>query len=167
MKPRLQYERLLPEHLDQLVGVLLSPAVYEHLEDHLPSLTEFKRGLERAMAGPPPEQRDQIWLNYLVRQAETGQMLGRLEATIHDGLAEVAFLFDPSHWGKGYAREGLAWLHARLGSDHGISRFWATTVPANWRSQKLLLASGYRQIHGQAPRLLSFELGDLVFFRAD
>lgn len=34
-------------------------------------------------------------------------MLGRLEASLHDFIAEVAFLCSPKHRGKGFASEFL------------------------------------------------------------
>lgn len=90
-------------------------------------------------------------------------MVGRLEATLHDSIAEVAILFSPKHWGKGFAREALAWLHGEVQAKHEITSFWATTVPANTRCQALLLRTGYQQVHSGAPPLYSFETGDLVF----
>ena len=90
-------------------------------------------------------------------------MLGRLEATLHDSIAEVAFLFGPNYWGKGYASEALEWLHAEIQGSYGIANFWATTVPENSRCQALLHRSGYKQVLAGTPSLYSFEKGDLVF----
>ncbi|WP_308504504.1 GNAT family N-acetyltransferase [uncultured Actinomyces sp.] len=78
----------------------------------------------------------------------SGQMLGRLEATVHDGLAEVAFLFGPGHWGHGHAQQGLVWLQAEVSRRCGVHDFWATTVPANQRCQRLLLRCGYAAVTG-------------------
>jgi GNAT superfamily N-acetyltransferase len=163
MTGRVFIEPLRVEQLDELAGVLLQPAVYEHIEDGLPTINDFKLSLSRALAGPPDQAAGQTWLNYLVRHADTNVMLGRLEATAHDSLAEVAFLFDPSHWGKGYATEGLLWLHAEVRRTCNVSTFWATTVPANFKCQALLLRCGYVQVIGSIPHLLSYAPGDLVF----
>lgn len=160
---RLRLEPLAESHLDELASVILHPLVYEHIEDHVPPLEEFKLGLARAIAGPGQNNDGQVWLNYLVRHGDTGAMLGRLESTLHDSIAEVAFLFGPEHWGKGYACEGLAWLHAEIARQHAITSFWGTTVPANGRCQALLRRSGYSQVHGPLPALLSYAPGDFVF----
>lgn len=90
-------------------------------------------------------------------------MVGRLEATLHHSLAEVAFLFSPSCWGRGYAREGLVWMHHEIQQSYGINSFWATTEPANTRCQALLRRSGYRLVPTGAPLLYSLEAGDLAF----
>jgi RimJ/RimL family protein N-acetyltransferase len=163
MITRLHYEPLKASHLDELSPVLRSAEVYAHIEDSVPPLDEFKLSLIRAIAGPGSNSSDQTWLNYLVRDAHTSEMLGRLEATVHDSIAEVAFLFSPAHWGKGYAHEALVWLHTEVSQCSNISGFWATTVPANLRCQALLLRSGYRQVPEASTPLFSYEPGDLVF----
>lgn len=155
-------EPLRAEHLAELATQLRHPQVYEHIGG-MPSLEDFVRDREIALRGPGPAAPDERWLNFLVREASTHQMLGRLEATVHDSIAEVAFLFGPQHWGKGISGQALAWLHGEVQGTCGIASFWATTIPANTRCQALLLRAGYRPVHSGAPRLYSFDEGDLVF----
>jgi RimJ/RimL family protein N-acetyltransferase len=160
----LRYEPLLEAHLPELAAVLRHPAVYEHIGGEVPSLDEFVLGLSRAIAGPPPHLAGETWLNYLVRDAATGEMLGRLEATIHDNIAEVAYLFGPAHWGKGYAVQALAWLHGEIARVSGVTEYWAAVLPANSRSQALLRRLGYVEVPvPAAPQLFSYDDGDLVF----
>ncbi len=161
--PRLRCEPLVIGHLDELAGVLLHPQVYAYLGESPPSVEVFKLGLSRALQGPGPSAVGQMWLNYLVRAADSGDMLGRLEATVHDGLAEVAFLFAPQHWGRGLATEGLLWLHGEIAKVSGMSAFWATTVAQNTRCQALLGRCGYVAAQLPAFGLLSYDAGDLVF----
>jgi RimJ/RimL family protein N-acetyltransferase len=167
MTSRLHIEALRIEHLPALEQALRHEAVYAHIGGRVPTLEQFTRGLTRALAGPPAERTGERWLNYLVREAGTGRVLGRLEATVHAGHAEVAFLFDPSVWGRGYATEGLAWLHAELARVAGPVPCWATTVPDNRRCQALLQRAGYRAVPAaEAPHLSSYDDGDLVFLRS-
>lgn len=161
---RLLIEQLRVEHLEELATRLRHPEVYAHLGG-LPSLEAFVRDREIALQGPGPGAGTERWLNFLVRERSTQQMLGRLEATLHDAIAEVAFLFDPKYWGKGFAGEALAWLHGEIQENYGIARFWATTAPANIRCQALLLRAGYRRVEAGVPVLYSFEQGDAVFYR--
>lgn len=162
MSPELHFEPLRPADLDELATVLLHPAVYEHIEGTLPSTREFKLRLQRAIAGPGEATNDERWLNYLVRDT-TGAMVGRLEATVHHGLAEVAFLFGPQYWGRGFATAGLRWLHEELARSIAITEFWATTTLANVRSQKLLQRCGYEQTEAPPHPLYSYDPGALVF----
>ncbi|HMM87156.1 MAG: GNAT family N-acetyltransferase [Gammaproteobacteria bacterium] len=164
--PPIRVESLRVEHLPRLAAVLRHEAVYEHIGGEVPSLDDFVLGLGRALAGPPPSRPRERWLNYLLCDAHTGRMVGRLEATVVPGRAEVAFLVDPALWGRGYARAGLAWLHDEVVRVAGVVEFWATTVPANTRCQALLRRSGYAEVApASAPALASYEPGDLVFRR--
>ncbi len=160
--PRLQIEQLRKEHLSELADHLRQSAVYEHIGG-TPSLEDFILDRERALQGPGQSAPSEHWLNFLVRERETNQMLGRLEATLHHSIAEVAFLFSPTCWGRGFAHEALAWMHNHIQQLYGIASFWATTVPENTRCQSLLCRSGYTQVRAGVPVLYSYEAGDLVF----
>ena len=128
--PRLQIQELRAEHLAELAVQLRHPAVYEHIGG-VPSLEDFILDRERALRGPSGAASNEHWLNFLVREQASRQMVGRLEATLHHSIAEVAFLFSPSCWGRGFAFEALAWMHDEIQRSTGIASFWATTVPEN------------------------------------
>ena len=160
----LHVEPLALGHLEELAGVLLRPEVYAYIEDSLPPLDEFMLGLKRALDGPKLGS-GQLWFNYLMRDARTGTMLGRLEATVHDEVAEVAVLLAPAHWGKGYASQGLKWLQNQVRETCAVQSFWATTVPKNERCQALLRHNGYVLADPPWPTLFSHDAGDLVFER--
>ncbi len=164
--PLITVEPLCLEHLPELAAVLAHPAVYQHIGGDVPTLDELARGLAIALAGPPAGRPNERWLHYLMREPESGRMIGRLEATVVPGCAEVAFLVTPTLWGRGYASAGLSWLHAELARTTGHREFWAATVPANTRCQSLLLRSGYLPVPpSQAPALASYEAGDQVFHK--
>lgn len=157
----LRIDALTLRDLDALEALLRNQAVYEHIGG-APNSERFRLATTRALAGPPADRPQERWLNFAVRDASSGDLLGRLEATVHDGLAEVAFLFGPQHRGRGLATQGLQWLHTQLA---GLP-LWATTVPANTRCQALLLRCGYRVVDpASAPRLYSHDPGDLVLTR--
>lgn len=159
---QLHFEPLRAAHLKELANVLLHPEVYEHIEPEVPSIEDFTIGLERAIAGPQVSGIDERWLNFLVRES-SGLMVGRLEATVHHDLVEVAFLFGSQYWGRGFASAGLRWLHNELANATGITDFWATTTRENLRSQKLLQRCGYESANLPASPLYSHEPGDLIF----
>lgn len=162
MRTHLFIEQLRAEHLPELAIYLRVPEVYEHIGG-VPSHQDFVLDREIALLGPSSAESTELWLNFLVREQATSHILGRLEATLHDSIAEVAFLFDPKHWGKGFASEALTWLHTHVRDTYGIVDFWATTVPANARCRELLLRTGYQPIKAGAPVLYSYDEGDLVF----
>lgn len=159
-------EPLQVAHLDALATVLRHPAVYRHIGGEVPSLADFHLGLTRAMAGPTASQTGQVWLNFLVREQPEGALLGRLEATVHDGLAEVAFLFGPQYWGHGYATRGLDWLCQSLLERPDCNQLWATTLPENTRCQALLSRCGFEDGYARRPPVLfTYDEGDRVYCR--
>jgi len=161
---RLIFQPLALNHIEELGALLLNEAVYEHIGGSPPGMEDFRLGMRRVLAGPPPHRAGEEWINHAVRLRGNGVLLGRLEATVHDGIAEVAFLFGPEHWGMGYATEGLLWLTKLLLSRPDSPRLWATTLPANQRCQALLRRCGYVLASTDHPeRLLSYDDGDLVF----
>lgn len=163
MSTDLVIEPTTAAHIAELAAVLHDERVYQHIGG-LPPLQEIERWLAGAITGPPPSRATEQWLNFAVRHARSGEMLGRLEATVVGANAEVAFVFGPAHWGTGYATKGLQWLHEHLRRHWAPEAFWATTVPANLRCQALLLRSGYEPFDPvAAPALTSYDPGDMVF----
>jgi len=166
MNAKTSYLPLTVSDVEELVPVLHCEEVFAFIGG-MPSRDDFTLGLRRAIKGPGLKSVDQHWINYAVRFTETGELIGRVEATIHDNLAEVAFLFSPAVWGHGYATEGLLWLHNHLRAHHSISTLCATTHPKNARSGALLRKLGYTLAVTQGlPLLYSYDEGDLVFLRS-
>lgn len=161
---RLSYERLGVEHADGLAKALCDPRVWEFIEEKCPTPAELTATFARLSEGVPPHRAGEIWLDFAVRRESDGALIGRLEATLIEGNAEVAYLFGPDHWGQGYGRESLTWLHKTLKQDFGATDCWATINPANLRSLRLASALGYTEVGEEVwPRLTSYDPGDAVF----
>ena len=89
----------LEEHdIPELANALHSELVYQYIGG-MPSRADFDLWLRLSIAGPPSEATGERWLNFTVRLAESREVIGRLEANIHDHLAELAFLYNPRLWG--------------------------------------------------------------------
>lgn len=159
-----QVAPLRESDLPELAAAICTDDVYAYLGGKAPAVERFTLGLQRGLAGPPDKRKAERWLNYLVRAPNSGQVLGRLEATVHDGIAEVAFLFSSKTWGRGYASYGLRWLQDEVTRTCGPVEFWATTVEANSRCKALLARIGYVQVDPEAaPTPLTYDVGDVVF----
>ena len=159
------YSPLVESDIDELAIALHSEAVYQYIGG-MPSRADFVLWLHRSLAGPPKDANDELWISFTVRLAETREVVGRLEANIHNDLAEVAFLYSPKLWGRGLASQGLTWLHRHLAEHKEVRSLWATTHPENQRSAALLLRHGYLPAPTQdLPVLYSYETGDHVFSR--
>ena len=164
---RLSLSPLVDADIDALADLLWDERVYEHIGGLPSGADEVALGLRRALIGPPADRGSERWLNYAVRLRANHQLIGRLEATVHAGIAEVAFLLAPASWGHGYAAEGLVWLHDELSRVSPEAQCWATTLPANARSSRLLLDCGYERVDpAVAPDLMTYDEGDWVFRRS-
>ena len=178
---RLRYAPLAAEDAVELFPLLADPAVYRHIDDDPPaSVEELSARFDRMRAGPPSgpstdratdgatdragDRAGESWWNYTVRLLESGLAIGRLEATVIDDRAEIAYLFGQAYWGKGYATEAVNWLHQQLRECSAVNTFWATVRPENLRSIQLLCRTGYVEATNWPP-LRSYDSGDIVYCR--
>jgi RimJ/RimL family protein N-acetyltransferase len=162
--PRLLYEPLCADHAPGLFESLGDPRVYEHIGDvQSPNVAVLAAQFAYMASGPPPHLAHERWLNYAVKLRTDASLIGRLEATIIEQRAEVAYLFGPRFWGQGYAAEAMAALQDHLRQCEHVTEIWATTTAENTRSIKLLDRFGYVQISDSWPPLVSYASGNLVF----
>ena len=120
--------------------------------------------IEHLRQGPPPEAR-QTWLNFAVLLDST--VIGRVEATLHSDITEIAYLIGPRYWGRGFGLEAVRLLLEQVARE-GVSDFWATTEPDNLASVSVLTGLGFQETEpSTAPLLLSYDAGDRTFHRSD
>lgn len=172
MKPeseRLLYEPITRQHALELQQALCDPRVYAFIDECCPPThDELLQSFARKQAGAPAQRAGEVWIDYAVRSRQTGIAMGRVEATILDHKAEVAYLFGASFWGCGYALEAVQWLQQWVAWSYGINDCWATVSAQNARSIRLLGRLGYvESAQAEWPaRLLSYGAGDRVFHRS-
>ncbi len=118
--------------------------------------------IEQLLRGAPAEFAPERWFNFVVRRSSDSIVIGRIEATTYSTWAEVAYLFDPTQWGLGYATEATAWLVDRL-HEVGCTEVWAAVHPDNERSVRLLARLGFAERELPTRDLGSFDEGDRVF----
>lgn len=158
-------ERLVLEPLDErfaagLVAALDHPDVGRFIGG--PDVTTESALVDRIgrLREGPGDDRDEQWCNWVVLADDA--VVGRVEATVHHGIAEVAYVFDPRHGGRGLATEAVRWMIAELAA-HGIDECWAAVVPENTASVRLLERLGFTQAAPSDTPLFSFDPGDLTF----
>ncbi len=116
------------------------------------------------LQGPGTETSASAWFNFVVRR--DGQVIGRLEATVYEGWAEVAWVFGTPFWGQGYGREAAAWLVEQLESQPKMTELWATVDPRNLPSIAILHRLDFTDATDSTlHRPASYEPGDRVFVR--
>lgn len=161
---RLRIQQLLPPHADTLFAVLDDPRVGRWIGGPPAADADSLRAvIARQCEGPPSDRRDERWWNFLVEADDVGAV-GTLQATVHADWAEVAYVFGPRGWGRGYATEGLRWLVGRL-ADEGVTELWATVHPDNAASRRLLERVGFVEVAGLSRPVASYDDGDVVYWR--
>ncbi len=159
---RLVLEPLDERHADGLVAALDHPAVGRYIGGPDVTTVEAQITRIRRVRRGPGDGRDEQWCNWVVFVDDT--VVGRVEATVHHGIAEVAYLFDPRHGGQGLATEATAWMINEL-AEAGIVEWWAAVVPENTPSVRLLERLGFVLAEPGDLPLASFDPGDLTFRR--
>ena len=157
---RLVIEPIDQQHAEGLFAALDDERVGRFIGGpDVTTLDALRERIERKKVGPPAE-RDEQWHDLAVIADDV--VVGRVEATVHHGIAEVAYVFGPAHWGNGYATEATIWLLDALRTD-GVTTFWATVVPDNHASVALLERLGFTPAEPGGLTLLSFDDGDLTY----
>lgn len=112
---RLRLEPLEPRHADALFKGLQSTAIYEFIADQPPTTIEALRARYQRLARRQSPDGTEIWLNWAVwSSVETG-FIGFVQTTITpDRRAFVAYVFFPTAWGRGYAKEATSRMIAYL-----------------------------------------------------
>jgi RimJ/RimL family protein N-acetyltransferase len=109
---RLELRPLLPEHAEEMAVVLDDPDLHAYIGGSPATPGELLVRYERLAAGSPdPEV---TWLNWVIWYAEEGRLVGYLQATIKERVAEIAWVVGTPWQGRGLAKEGaralVGWL---------------------------------------------------------
>lgn len=161
--PVQQVEVLAPIHAPGLFEALDDPRVGTFIGGPDVTTLDALRERIRLLGEGAPSGSGETWLNWAV--IADGVVVGRLEATLHDGFAEIAYVFGPRWWGRGHATVGVRWMLDALRTSWGISEWWATVDPRNTASAGVLGRCGFVEAEQPAVGLHSFDDGDLVFVR--
>ena len=162
---RLCYEPLAVEHAQDLFPMYADPAIYEYISDRpAAAVADVAARICRLAGGPPADRARELWWNFVVRRTDSGVAIGLMDVTLVDDRAEVGYVFGSAHWGRGYATEAVEWLHQHLRERSTAATFWATVLPGNARSIRLLQRLGYAPA-SEWPALGSYHAGDLVYTR--
>jgi len=158
--PRLRIEPLAPQHPEGLFAALNDDRVGRYIGGHeVTTLDALRARIVRLLDGAP-DGSGETWLNWAVHADDV--VVGRVEATLHSGIAEIAYVFGPVHWGQGYATEATAWMIGEVRAL-GCAECWATVLPENVASVRLLRRLGFIEAEPGDLALQSYDDGDLTF----
>ncbi|MGW6933735.1 GNAT family N-acetyltransferase [Lentzea sp. NPDC054927] len=135
---RLDLLPLQVEHAEEMAGVLADPALHTFIggAPYSPGalLARYRR---LATGSPDPAER---WLNWVIHLRDEGRLVGTVQATIADQVAEIAWVVGTPWQGRGIAGEAarglVGWLAtepvhtvvAHVHPDHHASAAVATSA---------------------------------------
>jgi RimJ/RimL family protein N-acetyltransferase len=135
---RLELVPLRVDDAEEMVAVLVDPALYRFIGGEPPTLDTLVARYGAQLAGGPSDGRE-AWHNWIVRERSSGAATGFVQATIVEPIddaarsAEIAWVIGTPWQGRGYATEAaralVAWLEsggvssivAHVHPDHGAS----------------------------------------------
>ncbi len=135
--PRLRLEPLTADHASEMVSVLASSELYRYTGGSPPTIEELKRLYEFQVSGSP--RSEEWWLNWVIRA--DGGACGYVQATVVEGVADVAWVVGIGWQGKGYAKEAAAGMVDWL-ARHGVASLSADIHPQHVASQRVAAALG-------------------------
>lgn len=160
---RLHYQPLDHAHADGLFAALDDERVGRYIGGaDVTTIDALHERIDRVTAGPSGRPHEH-WVNVVVRRVDDDVVVGRLEATVIHRRAEIAYVFGPRWWGRGYATEATAWLIGHLTERFELDEIGAAIHPDNAASQRLVERVGLIRIDPPTPPLTSYDDGDLVF----
>ena len=143
----LRIEPLRKLHAALVFEELADLNIYEYMEERPQTdLAGLEKRYARLEIGAPAGC-GELWLNWLVTDDATENILGTIQATIYpNARAEIGYAFILKHWGKGIASKSLRWLNQNLHNRWGMNAVDAQVDQRNIGSWKALENAGFKRI---------------------
>lgn len=134
---RLVLTPLVPADAAEMVEVLADQSLYAFIGGEPPEPAALARQYEAQVAGPDRE--GETWHNWIVRL--DGIATGFVQATVIDGIAEIAWVIGVPWQRRGIATEAAGAMKEWLATI-GVTRFEAHIHPAHAASAGVAAALG-------------------------
>lgn len=146
--PRLQLEPLRVDHAAEAAAAFDDVALHTYIGGSPAGVEQLRSRYERQVVGQSADG-SQIWLNWMLRRLDTGEVIGAVQATVSDTdeegrSAEVAWVIATDHQGQGYAREAATAMGAWL-REHQAGGLLAHVHPEHGASAGVARALGLRR----------------------
>lgn len=143
---RLELSRIARDDVDELVAMLLNPALYDYIGDAPASTAEARARAERWLGGSPDP--NVLWINYVARRRDNGRIVGLAQATVlradgsRFGTCEIAYLVDPPAQQHGFGTEMMSEFCAEIQETMNPAEFIAHIYPGHEASEGVAKALG-------------------------
>jgi ElaA protein len=134
----LEFVPLNASHAALLFQPLSAVAIYQHMEERPQASLETMQARYARLEQGAPSGCGELWLNWLVRDAQTKETLGTIQATVlRNASAEIGYVLSPSAWGRGLGTHCVQWLIKVLQSRYSMQKIIAQVDVRNiasWRA---------------------------------
>jgi RimJ/RimL family protein N-acetyltransferase len=143
---RLVLTRLARGDVDDLVAMLLNPALYHWIGGAPASPAEAGNRVERWLSGSSDP--DVLWINHVARGRDDSGLVGLAQATVQEarearaGTCEIAYLVDPSAQRHGFGTEMMLGFCAELRESVRPAEFTAHILPGHVASEGVVRSLG-------------------------
>ena len=139
---RLDLIPLRREHAEPMYPLLCDGALYEFTGGNPPvSLDVLAALYERRETRHSPDGKE-LWLNWMIRERESGEAVGYVQATIAASKTNVAWVVGTHRQGLGFATEAARAVVALL-VVQGVSGIQACVHQRHLASQKVAAKAGF------------------------
>jgi ribosomal-protein-alanine N-acetyltransferase len=147
---RLFLEPLTTAHAEVLYEPLLDSRLYTFIPQDPPASRQALGDRYRKLSTRRSPDGSEAWLNWAMRERETGRYTGTLEASVEaDGTAFIAYTVFVPYQRRGFAAEGCGRLLAHLFDDYGVSVVVAEIDTRNSGSIALVASLGFVRVSSQ------------------
>jgi RimJ/RimL family protein N-acetyltransferase len=144
---RLILEPLVASHAHALYAALQAPELYRFIPQDPPPSPKSLAVRYASLATRRSPDGLERWLNWVLRQRDTGIYVGTVEVTVYPNrTAELAYQVFPPYWRQGYAMEGCTCVLAHLVADYQVSRVAAAIDTRNASSIGLVERLGFTRV---------------------
>lgn len=135
---RLLIEPLLKHHAKDLFDLLSDDNLYYFMPENPPvSILKLEERYSRLETRCSTDK-SEIWLNYALKLKESGEYIGRIEATVKNDDGYIAYIIGTNFQNKGFATESVKKLLEILKTEFNAKTASANLDTTNIASIKLL-----------------------------
>ncbi|MCX4880991.1 MULTISPECIES: GNAT family N-acetyltransferase [unclassified Streptomyces] len=137
---RLDVVPLRVGHAAEMAAVLSDPALHTFIGGAPASPEDLRARYERLVAGSSDPS--VTWCNWVLRLREDSRLVGTLQATLGQAVAEIAWVVGTPWQGRGLASEAARGLVALLGQTPSVLTVVARIHPEHRASEAVARAAG-------------------------
>jgi RimJ/RimL family protein N-acetyltransferase len=134
--PRLRLDLITQADVDELHHILDDPALHRFIGGRPLEVDELRERVRTWELLRSPDGQA-VWLNWIVRLATTGVVIGYVQASVRDGIASIAYVIGAAYAGQGLATEATVAMCRALRERLGVRQLVAHIHPLHQASQRV------------------------------